>query len=192
MNSRHDTISNGVNLLPRTTKRFFATQYYFTLTTVFVSLLSLVIILGGALLIPSYFLARAEAESAERYLSALEETVGLRERAGVSETMRRLSERVGILSSFENGRPTADIMVEIDRHLPSRVFLQGVSVTHSGSRAGEVTLVGIADSRADLLSFSDALKSSSLFNSVAVPVNQLVSETDVKFSFTFRFNQDTP
>lgn len=192
MKNHSGKISNGVNLLPDQTKRAFATKYYFAFATVFSLMLSLAVLLGGLLLTPSYFLARAEAESAERYLIALEETVGLRERAGVSEAMRRLTETIDILSSFENSRPSADIFEAIDRALPSRVFLQGVSVTHSGSRAGEITLVGVANTRAGLLGFSDALKGTPFFRNVAIPVNQLVPETNVKFSFTFLFDQETP
>ena len=182
-------LSHGVNLLPEQTKKAFTRHYYLTLVTTLSSALALATVLGVLLLIPSYLLARNEAESSERYLSALEETVGLRERAGVTDVMRELSEEVSILSSFESSRPTANIIKAIDQALPRRVFLQGVSVTHFGPRAGEVALVGIADTREDLLAFSDALKATPLFKNVSIPVNQLVPGVDVKFSFSFGFTE---
>jgi Tfp pilus assembly protein PilN len=103
--------------------------------------------------------------------------------------MRELAEKVEILSSFESSRSTAAIVEAIDRALPARVFLQGVSVTHFGPRAGEIVLVGIADTREDLLAFSDALKTNRLFRDVSIPVNQLVPEFDVEFSFSFGFTE---
>lgn len=186
------TAARGINLLPEKTKREFIRGYYVTFTTLIFALLALVVALGSALLVPSYLLARAEAASLERYLSALEETVGLRERAGAGRAIAELSESIDILSSFEKTRPTADIMVALDRSLPPRVFLQGVSITHFGRNAGEVRVAGIADTRSGLLAFGDALKKNELFQNVMIPVNQLVPEKDVEFSFSFPFDQSTP
>lgn len=190
--TRMNKLSRGINLLPSATKKIFARRYYLSFITILAVAFSIVAIVGSLLLVPSYLLARTEAESAERYLSALEETVGLRERTGVNEMMRKLSESVDILSSFEKSRPTAGILEAVDNALPPRVYLQGVGVTHAGSRKGEVLLVGVANTRTDLLAFSDALKENPLFQNISIPVNQLVPEFDVKFSFSFKFDQGTP
>lgn len=178
-----------VNLLPQKTKKSFVIAYYLTYSALLFALLGLMVALGAGLLVPSYFLAREEVISTERYLSALEETVGLKEQTGSREIVLQLAESVDILSSFEGSRASADILVEIDRSVPRRVSIQGIGITHFGARAGEVIVAGVADTRADLLAFSDALKANPLFDSVSVPVNQLAPETDLKFSFSFHFEK---
>jgi len=181
-----------INLLPRETQKKFTQRYYLALFSFLFFGLTIVALIGAGLLVPSYLLARSEAASAERYVGAIEETVGLKEQSGATKEVAVLAERVDILSSFENIPITAHVLSEIERALPAKVSLKAVRIQHGNPGEGAVTVTGVADSRTDLLRFSDVLKGNVFFQGVSVPIGQLVNETDVPFSFSFRFLKSQP
>lgn len=192
MNIFSGKISHAVNLLPQETQKKLVTGYYLKFFSFLFFGLAVVVLVGAGLLAPSYFLANAEAESAERYLGAIEETVGLRELSGATKEIATLAERTAILGSFENIPLTAHMLSELGRALPADVVLDKIRIQHGDSGTGDVQITGSADSRAGLLRFADALKGNSFFQGVVVPVGQLVNEIDVPFSFSFRFVKNQP
>jgi len=181
-----------INLLPPATQKKFTRRYYLRFFSFLFFGLALAVLIGAGLLVPSYFLARSEAVSAERYARAVEETVGLKEQSGATQETAMLAEQVKILSSFENVPVTAHALSEIERALPKNISLEAIRIQHGDSGEGTITVIGVSGSRADLLRFSEALKGNSFFNGVSVPVGQLVNETNVPFSFSFRFAIATP
>jgi Tfp pilus assembly protein PilN len=175
-----------VNLLPTAHERSLKRDYYLRLISLVALMLSLVIFLGGLLLIPSYFLARASADASTRYVAALEETVGLRERSGVGATVATLAERVRILNEYAAAPVTPGIVTALIGAMPKGIALTSLSITRTSAGAS-VSINGSAASRDALLSFATALKDVHAFSGVALPVSQLASDKDIPFSLSFIF-----
>lgn len=173
-----------VNLLPQKYIRTLKRTYYVRLVTTLVLLLTIGVAVGAILLIPSYVVAERAAESAERYLAAIEETTSLRERAGVSQTVRALSERLRILNA-NTQQPRGG--AALDALLAERT--EGIRITGIGFAKGDsdaiaLSVAGVASSRTALLTFVDALRSAGTFGGVDVPVSQLAQDANIPFSIT--------
>lgn len=173
-----------VNLLSET--RLLARRYLLRFVTVASLALALALALGGALLVPSFFLARATAEAGERYLAALEDIVGLRERAGVARAVASDAERLSVMESYARPPVFSPLLSALSSAIPRGVILTSVSVARAGGETA-VSVGGSASTRSALLSFADALRTTPAFSVVALPVGALASESDIPFTISFAY-----
>lgn len=173
-----------VNLLPTKQKRQLKRAYYLRLATTLAVLAHGALVVGGVLLIPSYVVAERAADSAERYLAAVEETVAVRERAGVSHTIRALSERLRILDTLAvqpRAVPALDVVLE---RRTSGIRITGIGFAKGNSDAIALSIAGTAANRTALLTFIDTLRAAGTLDGVEVPVSQLAQEANIPFSIT--------
>jgi Tfp pilus assembly protein PilN len=180
-----------VNLLPIRARRALIRDYYLRLAALALFLIALVTVLGGLLLVPSFFLARATAQEAARYRAALEETVGLKERAGVAAQVATLSERVRLLDTFAASPATPAIVATLMDAMPRGVTLTALSIARTGTGASLV-ISGSAGTRDALLSLAASLKSVTTFSGVSLPVSSLVSDADIPFTIGFTYTAPAP
>jgi len=172
-----------VNLLPKKEINILYRAYYVRLFTAWLLLVSCAILVGGALLVPSYVVSERAADSGERYLAALEETVGIRERAGVTDDVRALAERLRILGDYSSEVSYGPFFEDAFFELTSDIRVGGIAFT-KGSDALQVSISGNAKTRTALLSFADRLRQSGHFEGVSVPVSQLAVDENIPFSIT--------
>lgn len=175
-----------VNLLPISERRAIVRGYYLRLIALVASVVAVTTLLGGLLLLPSFFLARATADAGGRYRTALEETVGLRERAGVSTRAATLAERVRILDAFSLPPVTPDVVTALTDALPRGVTLTSLSIMRKDGGAA-LSISGAAATRDALLSLAESLKGVSAFSGVSLPVSSLASDKDIPFSISFSY-----
>lgn len=170
-----------VNVLPFRQQQMMRARYYAHLVTLFFCVAAGIFLLGAVLLSPSYFLAREQADASERYRNAVAGTVDLKGEDAIQHDTTLLNERIRIGSTFEK----AVLFTPFARDI-ARVPRVGIHITSfSLTRSAEGTTVmfdGIAETRGSLISFAENLRSSGSFDSVALPVSQLVSEEDIVFS----------
>lgn len=170
-----------VNLLPPPVKASVIRAYYLRLGALTLLLISLALLVGGLLLLPSYFLAQASAENGERYLVALEETVGLKERAGAGATMSALAERVRILKEYAGTPMTTSLVDTVVGAKPKSVSINRISWEAS---TATVKVSGTAATRDALLAYVAALEESPLLSGVVLPLSQLASDRTIPFSIS--------
>lgn len=175
-----------VNLLSKALIRARTRRYYARLITLLALVLTLVIGVGALLVLPSFFLARAAADESARYLAALEETVGLKERAGVTKAVGALVERVKTLKDFNTPIMVAYLIDLITGAAPRGITITSFSIDRTGA-GGRVVVSGSAATRDALLSFANALKSIKQFSGVALPVSSLARDKDVPFTLSFSY-----
>lgn len=158
--------------------------------TVLVFLLTASLAIGGVLLIPSYVVSERAADASERYLLALEETIGVRERAGVTEDVRALNERLRILESYASEPSSKPFFEDVLFDLSPNIIVSGLGFK-KGESALSVSIVGQAATRAALLAFVERLRASGKFEGVTIPVTQLAQDADIPFSVTATY-RSTP
>lgn len=172
-----------VNLLPQKTITRLRRTYYLRFAATLTILLVGALAVGTVLLIPSYVVSERSADASERYLSAVEETIGVRERAGVSDDVRALSERLRILNEYAGEPTTKNFFEDALSNLSSRITITGISFSKSGGTLN-ISIVGSADTRSSLLTFVETLQENERFNGVSVPVSQLARDSNIPFSIT--------
>lgn len=172
-----------VNLLPQKTITELRRNYYLRFGTVLVILMVIAFLIGSVLLVPSYVVSERAADASERYLLAIEETIGIRERAGVSDDVRALSERLRILGTYAAEPSTKPFFEDTLNDLSPNITITGIGFA-KGSDALGVSIAGRAATRASLLAFVERLQESGRYDGVTVPVAQLALDSDIPFSIT--------
>jgi hypothetical protein len=171
-----------VNLLSPQAQKKLVREYYARLAILLCLLASVALLLGACLLAPSVFLARGQAESFGRYLSALEETVGLQERSEAGQSTAVLAERVRIANDMAARHPTGAILSVVLSGKPRGVRVE--SIRFSAGSETRISISGTAATRTILLGYADALRTHGALKDVALPVSSLVADTDVPFVLT--------
>ncbi len=175
-----------VNLLPNSAERAVVWRYRLRLVTLVSLMAALAAFLGGLLLLPSFFLARATADAGLRYADALDQTVGLTNRAGAADTLAALSERVRILDQYAAAPVTPSIIAPLVGALSSSITLTAIDIGRTDTGA-DVSVTGSAKTRDGLLAFANALHGVGGFSNVSLPVSQLAADTDIPFTISFTF-----
>lgn len=176
-----------VNLLPRDSKTHILRRYYIRFISYFFIALAGVFLLGAGLSVPSYFLAKSEAETSLRYLDTLKQTADVRERAKASEQMMILAERTSILEAYAYAPAVAPLLEEISKLVPKGVVVTAIAIERDSATAGTIMLQGRAETRSALLTFAEQLDQSELLQAVEVPLDQLAIDTNLEFSLEFPF-----
>ncbi len=187
-----NTSSHGVNLLPEKTKQKLRTLYYARLLSVVAFILAVGVAMSATLLLPSYLLARAEADAAARYLAASQQSLDLRAQSGATAMLALLSERIRILTTYLRSAAVAPVFSALSLHLPKGVVLSTIDITTAEGGRGTVSVSGKADTRDGLLSYVSALQGIALFQGVSVPVSDLAAQANVPFTLSFSFTLPKP
>jgi hypothetical protein len=178
-----------VNLLPQKNIRALRRTYYIRLITVCSFFLSGVVALGALLLAPSYFVSERTADASEQYLSALEETIGVRERAGAEDEIRALRESVTILNTFADDARLAPFFGDLFGEQLRGVRITSIALTREEKEV-RATLGGIAETRNALIAFGDNLRAAGYAEGVEIPLYQLAQDSDIPFSINFLYRSD--
>lgn len=180
-----------VNLLTAQDQMKLRVRYYTGLLSSFIFVLVGVCVLGTALLVPSYFLAKAEAASAIRALEASKESVELYQSSGIVQQVSLLKERLKILKEYEGVQTVPLVLAALTTNVPSGVQINSTSILFTSAGAGTITISGKAKTRTALISFGKKIESVRIFKGASIPISNLVNETDIDFSVPFSFDVKT-
>lgn len=172
-----------VNVLPTKKQTSLRIDYYLRLFSLLCVGAAVVVLLGGVLLVPSYFASKNQADAYERFRDALEGSVGLKERSQVVNAVETLNERVRLVNAYSDSAFSKIFFESLLSESVSGISIKTISFTRGGEgMRAAVGIGGSADTREDLLAFVDLLRNNPSFSDVTVPVSQLVVEENATFS----------
>lgn len=97
-----------------------------------------------------------------------------------------MNEAVGVIGKIQGGHIYFSQLFRIlDTTLPKEVLLKNMT-----TKDRVVTLVGVADTRENLLAFEDRLKTSQCVENVNVPLSNLFSQKNLDFQLDFTITLD--
>jgi hypothetical protein len=169
------------NLLREEDKKIVRKEYTLRVIIVALALVFTATLINGAFLLPSYFLIQSKEQNARRHREMAEQLVGLREKNTAASALSETKEIISILSLNESHIQLKDIFEIIVESKPDGVSLNGMFYEKQGSK-NIITITGIALGRENLLSFNKRLEREALFQNVALPISNLASDKNIKFS----------
>ena len=193
---------NMRNLLPEEKKKVVNREYILRLITVSLWLLFLVVIVGIALVLPSFLMVQSQASALHSRKSLMEQTVVVRQSDVSMEGLRRTDSHIEHLKQAKKGTLLTELISSIVDRAPEGVKLTNFSYSLSGSRSeeedsdkeedkervSEMRISGVAEKREELISFSESLKELEYIQETKLPVSQLAEGQNVSFSFTLKGN----
>lgn len=176
-----------VNILPKKEQNDLVTAYYTRLGSAFLILATLAVVIGGALLAPSYILLNDSASASERFTQAVTQTLSLKSKTGGEDTLSSLSEQTTLVNQLTRPPQIPALLSGILAAQGKNIAITKMSFLLEGTGTGTLNLTGTAVSREALVAFVDALKSNSAFANAAVPVQNLAGDSDIPFTLSFAY-----
>lgn len=171
-------------LLPPQERRNLRREYYIRLGVIACCMASTVFVAGLILLLPAYMRARSEEK---QQLLAITELRSDKDNGNDSTIVEELSSDSSALSILSDSLLRERPSKTIERIVDSRdgVRLNSISYSISGTTTAEVTIQGIAPTRASLLSFKDRIEHEIPLTHVDLPLSELAKSSSIPFSFKF-------
>lgn len=175
-----------VNLLPEAAKRQIVTEYYVRVGSVWLALLTAAFLVLTALLAPVWLLVelqqRVYADTFMR-VSADNTTYADAEAQVVAanELARELNRVDGVV-------PLWDDILLLNSLASSAITIESISMARTKGVMETMTVSGVAETRATLAEFRDAIEANERFASADLPLSNLAKDRDITFSITIAFN----
>jgi hypothetical protein len=173
------------NLVPRQSILAFRRNYFFRLATVGIVLLSILIVIHGILLIPSYFYAREEVSSESATLDHLTKSLATTEEQAAQTQLSNLQSEATYLSRLSN-TATASAAIKAVLAVPhAGIVLNAFTFTApTASAPGSMQISGVASTRETLRSYDSALSALSFVTSANLPISDYASDSNIPFTIT--------
>ena len=172
------------NLLPQKERKHFELEYKFRLLVVSLLFLMATFIIGIIFLLPSYFISQSKGKSIMRQSELLKKTITLREGDISVKSLLSTKQKINQLILIQKQIPQIKIVRTIIRNISKGVTVDAFYYIKNKKNEGEVKIVGKANSRTKLLSFSNRLKKEGIFKRVDLPVSNLAKDSNITFSIT--------
>ncbi|MDP7366542.1 MAG: hypothetical protein QGH83_04700 [Candidatus Pacebacteria bacterium] len=147
------------------------------------------ILTGGIELIPSYFISESKENATKKHSDIIKESVAKREQDVSSTILFETKEKLDLLSFDEKNITLRDLFESVLSNKPSGIRINGIFYNKGQIDAiPEIQVTGEADAREPLLEFKKLLEREAQFTGVLLPVSNLASDSDIKFSIKITGN----
>ncbi len=180
-----------INLIPAEAKKHLVREYWIRSVTVWFFLWSFVLLLGIAILVPSYALIHLQvnaykvtAETADEKNADFESTAKELERASKTAVALEkhfsyggMTEYISLLKEFES----------------SNISITQVTIERTEQGVAPIKITGIAEDRQALASFRSRMLEAEKIESVDLPISNLAKDKQIPFDLTITMaKQQTP
>jgi hypothetical protein len=176
-----------VNILPKEDQRTLTIAYYTRLATAFLLVGAIIVVIGGALLAPSYILLSDSSASSQRFTDALNQTLSLKSKSNNTADLAALTEEAALINQNIQPPELGTLFSGISAAQGKNITIEKFAFTLKNDGSGTVSISGHAARRESLVSFVDALRKNTVFQGVSVPVENLAGDTDIAFMLPFSF-----
>lgn len=172
------------NLLPTERQDRLRREYFYRLAVLGVAALTLLALLHGAMLIPSYGYLREQLAVRQSYADQLAAALEAAEERSVDARISALKDDAAHLLTLAAAPSTSAALRAVLAVPRSGVALSGFSYAPPVASEGSMTIRGTAISREALRSYHVALSALPGVASAELPIGAYAEETDITFAMT--------
>lgn len=175
-------LPDRTNLLPSDRARALRTAYFLRLATVACIVLTGVILIHGALLVPSYLYAWQQEKERAALLGILETSLSGSEEREVEariDTLAADAAYLARLGEFPKASATVAAVIALER---PGIRLTGFSFARDAAGAASLGVSGIATSRESLRHFEEVVAAQPFVTSAVLPISAYARERDIDFT----------
>lgn len=176
-----------INLLPPGQKQKAEKEYNFRLGSAYILLMSIVVVIGAVLLLPSYFFVDIKEGYAQNELDALQSSSENTKREEIRAELLLTKEYLRELTKDATREPLYAVIDRVSTASGGIIDISTVSYSRAeGESNSTLSVGGTAPTRNKLLRFKNALEEDELFEEIVLPVSSLAQETDIKFNIQIK------
>jgi hypothetical protein len=167
--------------LPKPYKSEVLREHRMRVVIVCLGLVIVAMFSGAVLTLPTFVATRSEVRSMEQDKVRIQADAGSEKGAQVTAEVRSVKARLAILSAKAVRKPVVSVLEKVLAQPRPGVSIIGISMRREADK-GFIVLRGVADTRADLVAFSNGLQGEPSFSKVDLPVSSLAKGTDIAFT----------
>lgn len=186
--------SDLTNLLPPERRRALLREYRFRVATLALGFLSMVVVVHGILLAPSYLYMTERSAIAEQRLAELSERRAVSGFEDLSARITAFTERAEHVRTLAQTASAADAVRSILDVPRKGILVSSFTYTPPAldGQGGRMTISGSAATRESLRAFDSSLGKLEHVSSTDLPLSAYAKETDIPFSIMLTFSYPTP
>lgn len=176
-----------INLIPPQARKSIILEYWLRVVSVWAILFTVVGLIVGTLLLPSYTLLRSQFETLEEQTASLSA-----EDKTLSEAEAIIRDTNAFASELQKGNPNLNLgtlINAVNEAAVDGITFRTYSVERAGTEVHEIKIQGVASSRSSLAALKTALEENALFETAAVPISDLVRDIDLPFAITVTLSE---
>jgi len=176
-----------INLLPPIEKQRIRREFTLRVVIVYLFFVSVAVVIGVILLLPSYFFADIIKKNAESEILILKNSSENTKREEINNQLSITKERLSAITEQEPRISFYKMVEKVADYADRSISIDTISyirATDGGN--SNLQLAGLAATRDDLLSFTKFLEDDDLFNEVILPVSSLAKDRDIKFNIQIK------
>jgi len=171
-----------INLLPQYAKKQIVIEYWLRVLTIWLILLSIVAVVGMAIMFPVYVLIKTQTDIYRESANAAIQKIAVYENVSADLVQSSLQARI-ILDTSREATLTQYISLFGALETESLV-LSGFLINRDKNGVGNVQLTGTALNRQALADFRDQLLALEEVEKVDFPISNLAKDKDISFDMT--------
>lgn len=176
--------SDLTNLLPIERQSALAREYVLRVGVVAMVLLTILVFMAAALLVPAYVYLTKAANLKQVRLTAISASLSSSDGAALSARLATLTSNATTLSTLVKSTTASSVIRQILTVPHTGVLLSGLSYSASTKTPLTITLTGVATTRDTLRSYQLALQSAPFIRSAIVPVSVFAQDINIGFTMS--------
>ncbi len=177
------------NLLPESEKKILRREYARRRAFVFFIACGALIVIAVVMLIPSYVLSHVKYGAAITDRDATTKESKDSPALPVGD-MQHIQDLLTFVGTGQPATTSSSIITTVAMARPKGIKILSISLVWGDKPAAQVR--GISATRESLRTFTDALKTSNIFDAVDLPVSSFAKDADIPFTIGMTIHQDKP
>ena len=169
-----------INLLPPEGKKKVHINYWLRVTTVYMTLLAVALLISTALLLPTYFYISYQIQAYSETLSNDEE----KSIKQIEADITKANQVSGLLLKTPQITKDSELLDEIQLLSEQQVFISNITIRKKDRTFSEIVVNGVAKDRNSLVEFKNKAESHRFFKDVNLPLSNLAKDSDISFSLS--------
>lgn len=174
-----------INLLPHERRRQIRVEYFYHLATVAFLMLTVLVIIHAALLLPTYQFLEKQVGIRTDSLAQLNQTLASSDEQSLAMRLTAVENKVDILVALSTSTPQIGVLRQVLAEPHPNVSLSGIILAPRRGKTPEtVALSGVAATRDDLRAYYLELSTAPFIATANLPVSAYAAESNIAFTIT--------
>lgn len=170
-----------INLLPKQEKKELHREYIFRFLIVWGIAIIIVVAISAILLFPSYFLSDLKEDFVEEQTNLYQQSERDEEREKIIVQLGEAREKLRALSAGGESVELRLVFDNIIDYSKGGIKISSLLYKRGDASKSQLTISGVADTRDNLLLFSQLIENDEFFSSVVLPISNLAKDRDIDF-----------
>lgn len=178
-----------INLIPPSAKKSIQTEYWLRVLSVWCTLWSVALLMGSAVLVPSYVLIVSQVKVYAD--SAQEASQKILDFENVSKDLGRSSQQAGTLLLGLKQPLMSEYISRFKELEKPGINISKITMSRNETGLAGAQIAGQAENRQALADFRDRLRGEATIAGVDLPISNLAKDKDIQFALTVTFKNAT-